>query len=1778
MNKLTYFKSHTAARDWCLIAVLALGGLLWPGAALAGTAYTLSTLTSGNAWTTASLWTTAGVPGTTPGVFDDKVSMPLGVLGTPWSMSFNTNAVVTNLTVTSTGAFTVSLNPGTPNTSALTLGGANPMLSATCGNTFAINGVNLDPILTGVNITKAGTTTSSSTFHQWFINNETAALNFFRALSSGGGITIGCPGTFYLNFTAFAPSQNYSFTFPTLTRTASAAGQFALKLRYKTTVADTAVALVNQLNNTAINNLLLDGCTVTLAPSGTVQPISITVGTGSGTATSNCKLIWNSFNNGNFPISSIIIGDQSFGGDNRFVFDPGTGGTLAVSGNLSLCNLSGANSRSANCFLDVYSGQLTVTNSLIIANTASTTGTDTQTGVVAIYGGILEVRTNIILGNATAAGSGKADLMLNSGALKVYKPIITANFTNLSANNRALVWLNGGTILAAANITNLFSLTNANDRVYVNTNGAVFDSSTFYVGVTNNLIGTNSPGGGLAKYGTGTLALSGNSSYTGTNNLVAGTLSISSETNWGGSASAVSFNGGILQITGTAISNLNTHPVNWATFNGGFNIAATNNFLTVTGQIGGTHTLAKYGSGTLFLNASNDFTGGALLFGGALRIATNNALGTGGITWDWTQTGDTRLELTGGITASNSMTLRMKAGGASGQVHILNVSGNNTLAGPITLTSGGNFNAIESASGLLILNGGGDQNVTGYRPLYLQGAGNGEVDTAITDSGAAMAIVKDGVGTWTLNAAMPLYNTTTVSNGTLALGAVGSINNSPTINVSSAGTFDVSAVSGGFALGVSTPQTLAGTGTIRGDVVVSGSGTLAGGNTVVGSVINTENGVISPGGTNTAATLTINTNLTLNYGNNLAFNIVSMSPVASVNNDLIAVGQQLNVADVTYVTLVFPGGVPLLGTNLLATFGSFAGSLANLQVVSPVGGYTYTFTTSSTKLFLVINSSRPVQNLAWAGDAGNNYWDINSSSTWTNLTTGLSDVFFNPDFVTFDDRSFNTTVNLLSTVAPTFITVTNTQDYTIADAGGIIAGTTGLNKTGSGNLTINTANTFSGPVVATGGTITINNGNGIGSGGALTLDGAALSYTGTAVPVGGFIHNLTLGASGGTIDQESTSGIFLFITNKISGVGALTKTGPQQLILGDTGTGTGSNDYSGITYINNGNLQIRNANALGSTAGKTLVEAGASLTGAGGGSFTNPVMENIDLNGGSLIGGPVNFGGSITIVSNSTFGGSSAFTVSGPISGAGSVTKTGSGTVTLLNSTATYAGGTVITGGTLLLGTNGTSGWIPTQPSGVALTNNGTLAFNRADTNVFVGDITGTGVISQLGSGTIILPGYISGGAGFNEGFNNQAISTGTTILGGANDFTGAINIYSGIVRVTNSSALGSVAGSAATIFGGTNYGVLELAGNINMTKNLALSQKNNIGGGAQPPHISNLSGSNAISGALTLGGGGNYWAINSASGVLSLTSVTNTANTTFTRSLYLEGAGDGTITSVLEDVSTNWLQIVKYGAGTWTIPCPATLPRGVAVNEGTLVIGGNVNLGINTSAASTVAGGTLLVTGQLPGAVTVSGGMLGGSGIISNAVTIQAAGTLSPGVNGIGILTLSNNLTISGKMLVEVNKALVQSNDFALVNGLLVATAGTVTVTNLNLGAPLVAGDRFTLFSKAVSNGNLLNIVGGGANVTWTNYLAVDGSITVLSVAPPVNTNAFVLVSSVTGNQLTLSWPDHLGWLVQAQTNALNTGLGNNWKTWTNTATLTNITITINPADPTVFYRMFYQ
>ena len=183
---------------------------------------------------------------------------------------------------------------------------------------------------------------------------------------------------------------------------------------------------------------------------------------------------------------------------------------------------------------------------------------------------------------------------------------------------------------------------------------------------------------------------------------------------------------------------------------------------------------------------------------------------------------------------------------------------------------------------------------------------------------------------------------------------------------------------------------------------------------------------------------------------------------------------------------------------------------------------------------------------------------------------------------------------------------------------------------------------------------------------------------------------------------------------------------------------------------------------------------------------------------------------------------------------------------------------------------------------------------------------------------------------------------------------------------------------------------------------------------------------------------------------------------------------------------------------------------------------------GTNTySGQTTVSAGQLLVNGVLTTNVASvtsvsANAILGGNGLVCGPTIMQNGGVLAPGTNGIGQLTVSNNVTFSGgsvAMMELAKNSGASTNDLLFVSGTL-TQAGSLVVTNLGTNA-LVAGDSFKLFNAATYAGAFTNfsLPPLAANLAWnTNTFATNGMLTVLVSLPFLVTN---LAFAPDGNSL---------------------------------------------------------
>lgn len=517
--------------------------------------------------------------------------------------------------------------------------------------------------------------------------------------------------------------------------------------------------------------------------------------------------------------------------------------------------------------------------------------------------------------------------------------------------------------------------------------------------------------------------------------------------------------------------------------------------------------------------------------------------------------------------------------------------------------------------------------------------------------------------------------------------------------------------------------------------------------------------------------------------------------------------------------------------------------------------------------------------------------------------------------------------------------------------------------------------------------------------------------------------------------------------------------------------------------------------------------------------------------------------------SSITVSNSSYTLVGGSLSGAGALRLKNNATL-IIDTPDTRSGPTTIdAGSTLQLDNNDTAGSLGSG----ALTNNGTLLFNAAGDEAYAYPVVGTGSITNLGaSGTITLGNSINGNALVQAG-------AGNLLLQGSNSLTGGLVVNSGFVWARAADCLGN---APVTL----NGGELQLNFSFNfIAPSMTLSGGILHGG---------ISGSSTFGGSVTLTtdstvqvDGGNTFTLSNTAGLNGTTNL-------------LTKTGNGTL--VLNGNNNSWSSLV-LSAGTVAFNSAANL----AVTSSVSGFGNLAQTGAGTTTLSgdnssmsgnlTVTAGKLLVNTS-SGAIlaNVTGGELGGTGTIAGSVSLQAGGTLSPGAS-VGTLTVGGDLTLGGNMLVEVNKSLAPSltNDYVVVTGALSNTNNGVVTVN-NLGPALVVGDTFKLFSQAVTGGEMLSIASPG--VTFTNNLAVDGTIGVVAVAPTIPTYSTNLTFSASGGTLSLSWPaTHLGWILQSQTNALSAGLGSNWTDVSGSAGMTATNLPVSTASPTVFFRLRY-
>lgn len=148
------------------------------------------------------------------------------------------------------------------------------------------------------------------------------------------------------------------------------------------------------------------------------------------------------------------------------------------------------------------------------------------------------------------------------------------------------------------------------------------------------------------------------------------------------------------------------------------------------------------------------------------------------------------------------------------------------------------------------------------------------------------------------------------------------------------------------------------------------------------------------------------------------------------------------------------------------------------------------------------------------------------------------------------------------------------------------------------------------------------------------------------------------------------------------------------------------------------------------------------------------------------------------------------------------------GILILDNANSAIAGGLAINGGTAQIGNNDTNGALPAGT--VTINDGGSLVFNRTDNITVSAPITGTGALTQSGSGTLTL-------SGANSYMGNTTIGHGTLALSGAGTIA-----TSAAVSVNNATLDVSAVSQPATLTSLTlNNGSVAVAVNASGSANI---------------------------------------------------------------------------------------------------------------------------------------------------------------------------------------------------------------------------------------------------------------------------------------------------------------------------------------------------------------------
>ena len=1367
--------------------------------------------------------------------------------------------------------------------------------------------------------------------------------------------------------------------------------------------------------------------------------------------------------------ATAIVGGQLTGNTTSF--------TLSEDASLQLTS-TGVLSRTSNTVQ--LTGAGTLDNSGVI------TGTSGSAVRVEAGGSI----TNRVGGQINAIGNNVAGIFTQGGATTVVNSgSITGAGTSVSA-----IWQNGGSL----------NLTNASG-------GIISSAESTAIRVTSLLetVITNS--------GTVTAAAGGYGFLTN-----------------GGDVTINNLAGGVFEATGTGGAILGNGVV-------GATLAVTN--AGIIRSAGSNPTLGIWAGGGSFTNLA----GGQLISTGS--GAALSASSAGGGTIDL-QAGST---VTGAITSSGSGAREVFVGGTlNGAYNAASGSGIDT----ITLASTGSMTSANLGSGddTFTFQGGT------FSGLIDGGSGTDSFISAL-GVGNSAAINQANLtnfesytqqsGSLTLNGARTSGAAWTVAGGSLTLAGSLSGLNATHVNVTGAGAIfnnaDGATVAGGNYMGV---RVSGAGGTVNNLGSITNSGTGADGTIGAAVYVSTTTGVT----TINNGSLTDTGAGSLIQGRNAGVRHQGGSDTLVVNNYGNIIGDLYNGIENSAGGLTvnnFADG--LIRGAFTGISGSGVMNITNAGTISGVNGSSNGIASSGT-LTLVNQNGGQIT----GGASGSAILSTGASALITNqsggringfygiTTSGAGGVINNSGLI----RGVNDAIILGGATA-----LTNNAGGLIVGGGneGVFVNATGSTINNAG-LIVNSlsgvvANSFIGSIINSG---IIANGTAVD--GATSLAGITRGSNGAGIALGagGHVTNLAggqiLGGFGILINNGATGSV----TNS----GVINANGAGQTAYAVSLTGADST----LSNLAGGSISSNNGDAVRSTgANAALTNAGSISGGAfglnlsGGGTITNQ-------SGGSITGttGAINLTGASNYTLNleagsttgeifSTSSGVITTTVAGTLNGAyNAATGTGVHSVTLAstgsmtsanlgagNDAFTWQGG-VFSG--LIDGGTGADSFISNLSGG-------TGSLNLANISAF------ESIIHQ--SGNVTLTGASASGAA--EIHAGQGGPSGTLIFNGTSGLTGDIFVNGALLRAETAGAFGT--GTIRLINPTVVYGATGTYAN-----NILLEVQSPAT--ADPSTLRTDAGVTAtLSGSITQGTGAgvdpNQPLVIDDSGRIVLTNTANlwAGTTTINAGATLQGAtdtisGSNTIANgvlhLLQPTSGAFAQNVSGGGNvqisglnagqTLTLSGALTNAFGVQVLDGSaLAITGSVATTNGSSAVTLNSTNLAGVTNQLDNSGSISGVFainavrnldLTNSGTISASITnfnnsgiyvggtgtISNSGSITSGTNAIytqGVGSVTNTGLIRGGGAASTIRLFGADSSVTNLAG------GQITTTGTGVGVYLDGINASVINAGAISGGNAISLVSGGAIINTGTLTSTNGSGVVFQAAGSIDNQAF---GSITG------------------------------------------------------------